>query len=275
MFPLDLGIVSDEISPDFKEAIHYGLQWGVKIFELRSLKTGRVPDVDQSEIGEVVNLVNERRVSISAVSPGIFKYPLSKRSELEKELSETLPRSIEIAKRLGARLILVFGFQRSRDGAGEEYNEAVELMRRAAVIAEKQGMRMAIENEPGFWCDSGRNTAKFIRDVGSVVLGANWDPCNGYGTDERPFPEGYQDIKDVVFNVHVKDTKEGSLIRCVPVGEGVIDWRGQLRALVNDGHVRHVTIETHCLPLIEKSRQNVETLQMYLEEIQQTKKVNQ
>lgn len=272
MSRLALGIVSDEISLDFKEALQYGMQWGVDIFELRSLKTGRVPDVDPSEILEVLNLVGDRRIIISALSPGIFKHPLSRRSELEKELSDTLPRTIELAKRLNTRLILVFGFQRSREGIESDYEEAVKLMRRAAGLTESEGMKLAIENEPGFWCDSGMNTAKFIKDVGSKSLGANWDPCNGYGTDERPFPEGYNAIKDFVFNVHVKDTQEGSMIKCVPVGEGAIDWKGQLKALVKDRIVEHVTIETHCLPLVEKSRQNVDTLQTYLNEIMRTEK---
>ena len=275
MSRLALAIVSDEISLDFKVALQYGMQWGVKIFELRSLKTGRVPDADPSEILEVLNLVGDRRITISALSPGIFKHPLSRRSELEKELSDTLPRTIELAKRLNTRLILVFGFQRSREGTEGDYEEAVKLMRRAAGLAESKGMRLAIENEPGFWCDSGMNTAKLIKDVGSKSLGANWDPCNGYGTDERPFPEGYNAIKDFVFNVHVKDTQEGSMIKCVPVGEGAIDWKGQLKALVKDRIVEHVTIETHCLPLIEKSKQNVDTLQTYLEEIMRTEKVAQ
>ena len=275
MSRLALGIVSDEISLDFKEALQYGMQWGVRIFELRSLKTGRVPDVDPSEILEVLNLVEDRRITISALSPGIFKHPLSKRNELEKELSHTLPRTIELAKRLNTRLILVFGFQRSPEGTEADYQEAVKLMRRAAGLTETEDMRLAIENEPGFWCDSGRNTAKFIKDVGSKCLGANWDPCNGYGTDERPFPEGYSAIKDFVLNVHVKDTQEGSMIKCVPVGEGAIDWKGQLKALVNDRIIGHLTIETHCLPLIEKSKQNVDTLQTYLEEIMRTEKLTQ
>lgn len=270
-----LGIVSDEISLDFKEALQYGIEWRVKIFELRSLKTGRVPDIDSAEILEVLSLVKNRGVVVSALSPGIFKHPLSNGSELEKELFDTFPRTIELAKRLDTRLILVFGFQRSREGTESEYQEAVRLMRRAAGLAESEGMRIAIENEPGFWCDSGRNTANFIRDVGSKSLGANWDPCNGYGTDERPFPEGYSAIKDFVFNVHVKDTQEGAMIKCVPVGEGAIDWKGQLKALVKDRIVEHVTIETHCLPLIEKSKQNVDTLQRYLDEIMRAEKVAQ
>ncbi|MBF8297166.1 MAG: endonuc 2 protein [Bacteroidetes bacterium] len=75
---------------------------------------------------------------------------------------------------------------------------------------------------------------------------------------------GYESVKKFIANVHVKDTSEGALIRCVPVGEGAIDWKGQLKAIVRDEIVKHVTIETHCLPLVEKSKQNVDTLKQYL-----------
>jgi sugar phosphate isomerase/epimerase len=140
-------------------------------------------------------------------------------------------------------------------------------MSRAAETAGMHGVTIIIENEPGFWCDSGANTATLIETVDSPFLKANWDPCNGYGTSERPFPEGYESVKKHIANVHVKDTKEGSLIRCVPVGEGALDWKGQMEALVRDQLVRHVTIETHCLPLVECSKKNVDTLRTYLADI--------
>lgn len=267
MHRLALGFVSDEISPDFREAVRHGTEWGISIFEIRVLKTGRIPAVDQSELREVQQLVKENGLKITALSPGIFKLPLSQPSGLEEELTNTLPRTLALAGEFGASLVIVFGFQREANESSGTFRRAVDMMARAAEKARSEGIQLAIENEPGFWCDSGANTAKLIDTVNSPYLRANWDPCNGYGTAERPFPEGYEAIRKFVANVHVKDTKEGALIRCVPVGEGTVNWKGQLEALVRDGTVNHVTIETHCMPLVEKSRQNVDTLKRYLTEI--------
>ena len=125
-------------------------------------------------------------------------------------------------------------------------------------------MVVAVENEPGFWCDSGANTARIMTQVNSPALRVNWDPANAIGTEEVPFPDGYQALKPWIANVHVKDTVRGALLQCVPVGEGKVDWPGQLQALVADQIVEHVTIETHCLPLVEKSRQNLETVRRLL-----------
>ena len=45
----------------------------------------------------------------------------------------------------------------------------------------------------------------------------------------------------------------------VPLGEGVIDWRGQVRALLRNGYKGFFTIETHHRPLVQASRKCVET----------------
>jgi sugar phosphate isomerase/epimerase len=264
MNQIALGIVSDEVSPDFGEAARHTIEWGLSIFEIRVLKTGRIPAVDRGELREVKTVVNEHGLTISALSPGIFKLPISQTTGLESELRNTLPRTLELAREFGASMVIVFGFQREKDESPDNFFRAVDLMGRAAEIAQKECVRLVIENEPGFWCDSGANTAALIVKVDSPSLRANWDPCNGYGTPETPFPDGYESVKKFIANVHVKDTSEGALIRCVPVGEGAIDWKGQLEAIVRDGIVKHVTIETHCLPLIEKSKQNVDTLKQYL-----------
>ena len=263
---IDLGIVSDEVSTDFREAAHHAQSWGISIFELRVVKSGRVPLVDRSELQEIQRVVQNEGLRISALSPGIFKYPLNETVKLEEEVTTVLPRTLEMAQEFGASIVIVFGFQRYQGERAEGFQKAVDLMRRAAERATAVGVTLAIENEPGFWCDSGSNTAKLIAAVGSPGLRANWDPCNGYGTAETPYPTGYEAVKQYIANVHVKDTKQGSLIQCVPVGEGAVEWKGQMRALVRDQLVKHVTIETHCLPLIEKSKQNVETLKRYLED---------
>jgi sugar phosphate isomerase/epimerase len=266
MNKLELGIVSDEITTDFREAVRLGSSWGIKKYEIRCLKSGRIPDVDRHEWQEVVKIAREEGVQITALSPGIFKHGPSKTGEIEHELAVVLPQTMTMAKECGASLVIVFGFQRQENELTKQYAAAVGYMRRAAAAVDKERIRIAIENEPGFWCDTGVNTARLIREVHSPALGANWDPCNAFGTSELPYPDGYRAIKEVVINVHVKDTKRGSLIQCVPVGDGAIDWKGQIQALLSDRIVTHVTIETHCLPLVENSRRNVDILRQYMKE---------
>ena len=258
--PLALGIVSDEITNDFGEALRHGTSWGIERYEIRCLNTGRIPKVEPQEVRTVAGLVHEHGVRITALSPGMFKAHLSRTAEIEEELRSVLPATLDLARELSCPMIIVFGFQREAGESADREKAAIDYMRRAAETAAAAGVRIAIENEPGFWCDTGINTLRIITAAGSTALGANWDPCNAYGTDEVPYPQGYEALKPRIINVHAKDTAVGSLIKCVPIGEGALDWQGQVSALLKDNLVEHITIETHCHPLIENSRHNVEIL---------------
>ncbi len=264
---MDIGIVSDEIAPEFRDAVGFGKRWGIRKYEIRTLRTGRVPDVEEHEISEVLEVLHEGEMQISALSPGLFKLPVREREQIRKQLEVVLPGTIRLAERLGTSNIIVFGFQRQPDESAENLNIVVDILAGAAETASKWGVTLMVENEPGFWCDTGTDTASVLRKISSPALRANWDPCNAFGMDEEPFPDGYNAVKEFVANVHVKDTRRGALLECVPIGEGLLNWRGQLRALIEERRVEHVTIETHSLPLIEKSRRNVEVLRKMLEDL--------
>ncbi len=171
---LSLGIVSDEIAPGFPEAVQHGAAWGIRRYELRCLASGRIPAVSAAEMDEVRRLVDRDRLLITALSPGIFKSPVSRTDLIERELNEVLPATLAMARTLGTRLIIVFGFQ--QEGAEDERSRAAALLRRAAALAAGEGCRVAIENEPGFLCDAGRRTCELIAAADHPALGANWDP---------------------------------------------------------------------------------------------------
>jgi len=107
--------------------------------------------------------------------------------------------------------------------------------------------------------------ARIITAVDSDAFRVNWDPANAIGSAEIPYPDGYHTIKKWITNVHIKDTIKGALIKCVPLGEGVVDWPGQIKSLKEDKLVPFVTIETHCLPLVEKSKHNLDLVRKLLD----------
>ncbi len=264
-----IGIVTDEISPDIREAISLGVSWGIHDFEFRTSQSGRIPHISKEDTQVLFECKKEFGISFTALSPGTFKAPLEDVVTIQKDLNEVLPATIELAHKFHTPLILTFGFIKSITAGDSEFELAVKTLKSAAELAERNGITLALENEPGFWADSGKRTAKLLAAVGSKSLMANWDPANALGAENHPFPIGYEALKPWVANIHVKDVQKDSTLACVPVGEGKINWEGQLRAIVKDGRLSHVTIETHCLPLIEKSKQNVETVSRILKKIQE------
>jgi len=258
---MKLGIVTDEISLKVEESLRYCNEWGIDRVEIRCLETGRVPYVDEEEIKKFIELKNKYGIKVTALSPGFFKGKLSEKEKYQEELDKHLPNLVKLCERLETNMIIVFGFNKDKDEPASNQEGVVEVFGEIAKRTEKYGLKIAVENEPGFWCDTGSKTAEIIKKVNMKNFGSNWDPANAYYEDgELAYPAGYESLKDVIFNVHVKDTKVGSLVKCCPVGEGAIDWDGQIKALLNDKIVEHVTIETHCLPLIEMSKLDIDRI---------------
>jgi sugar phosphate isomerase/epimerase len=77
---------------------------------------------------------------------------------------------------------------------------------------------------------------------------AVWDPGNAYMDGEIPYPTGYEAIKKFLVHVHVKDAAlaaGASAPEWTCVGEGAIDWSGQIAALRADGYMGYLSLETH------------------------------
>jgi L-ribulose-5-phosphate 3-epimerase len=160
-----------------------------------------------------------------------------------------LERVIAIAKLLGTKQIRIFSFWRENEPTNY-FDEIVQYLQRASVIAEKEGVVLLLENEPS--CNGGfaEEVGAYVRAVNSSFVRGLWDPGNeAYGGREA-FPAGYDQIKDVLAHVHLKDAywMEDGTSRCVPLGSGKVPVIAQLKALLKDGYDGVFTIETHFTP---------------------------
>lgn len=258
---MELAIISDEISLNLEESLRHGKEFGLRTYEVRCLDDfdHRVPDVRPERVRELEQAVASGEIRITALSPGTFKIPLSETDVLHRQMEDTLPRCCELARRLGANRILTFGFMREEGGSLEE---ALFRLREAGTIADRFGLELSIENEPGSYCDTGVNTAEVVRSINLPHVGVNWDPANAVFAGEAAFPIGYDAVLPHIQNVHIKDgiplpagKWENRLL-----GDGGVNWVGQLHALLRDQPVPHLTLETHVFPLLESTREDLRRL---------------
>lgn len=265
-----LAIVSDEISKDFRKAVEYGIEWGITDYEIRHLTTGRVPYVANDEINLVQEVVTEHDLGVSAISPGLFKISLLEEELLKLQIEENIYESFRMADRLGTRNLIISGFKKYDREPNSDYLQVLHILGRMAGLAEKYGFQLLLENEPGYWADTGTNTAKILDDIDSKNLKANWDPANAAGSGEIPYPYGYLAIREHIRSLHVKDYQNSSSgeHKYVVVGDGVVDWQGQFRAIMHGVNINYITVETHCRPLINNSHRNIIKIIDLLEDFQ-------
>jgi sugar phosphate isomerase/epimerase len=286
---VEISIPTDEIDPDVSQAIESAAGWGITLFEIRKVSGQRVPRIPASEFHRLREALARHRAAVTALSPGLFKRAASlleagdgdagsswwEDDSLYREYRSVafriLQSTLDLAERLTASSVIIFTPEVPGDRAEKECPaRIVELISEAAALADKRRMALWLENDIGLWADTGKNAMRILARVGQSNLKVNWDPANAFVAGERPFPEGYERVKGAVGNVHAKDaTRRTPAVseQYEVLGNGEIDWPGQIRALSQDGYTGAIGIETHSHPLREKTRQNVLYLRGLLDQL--------
>lgn len=268
---MELGIITDEVHPDFAVACRHAAQWGLPLVEVRNVDGKNVVLLDDAEADRAAATVAELGLRVSGVASPVFKSPLDERApgagavefsvpgaeSLDAQL-ELLERACRLAERFGTRLVRVFTFLRV-PWSDEVVDEVVRRMALAAEVAARHDVVLAVENEPACVVGTGAELGAFLArlydrlspDLAAHV-GGLWDPGNALAIgEERPYPDGYGKLPvDRVVHVHLKDlgAEPASFGSFVPLGQGRIDYVGQLRALRRDGYRGSLVLEPHYAP---------------------------
>jgi sugar phosphate isomerase/epimerase len=275
MLPFRFGAVTDELDQDLERALVIARDLGLAAVELNSLWGRNIVELADEEVAHVERLLGEGGPHVIAIDPPCFKpcvldhLPVGRVAEdpdVARHLG-MLDRALALARRFKAPYVRVFAFRRSgivglgnpspRPPEGgaipeEMLDRVAEGLREAARRAEEAGITLVLENVRSCWANTGINTAAVLEAVDSPALRALWDPGNDFVSGGTPYPTGYEAVRPHILHVHVKDARvidpAAGLTSWAAIGEGELDYVGQLRALLEDGYQGVVSLETHWRP---------------------------
>lgn len=261
--PFRMAVINDEISQDFDHACYvashdFGLQW----IELRSMWDKNITELSTAQITEAVGILQKYNLRVTDIASPLYKTdlpgaPLSKESPKRdefkasfdyKEQDALLKHCIDLAKTFKTDRIRCFDFWRLEDQTPyrEEMNRKLA---EAAVKLAPYNMILILENEMACNTGTGEEALAVLNAIPNKNFMLNWDPGNAVTFPNNvPYPDAYNKLpKHRIGHCHVKSASRlpDGKHEWEPVGKGLVDWVGQLRALKNDGYHYAVSLETH------------------------------
>ena len=169
--------------------------------------------------------------------PAAKQTRIARNQKLFDNRLEDLRLGIRASQAFNCPMLRIFTFTRVEEPESV-FPRVAEIINELAVITEKEGIRLLIENEASQNAGTSAETAKLLKLLHRNV-GVNWDSLNGVPLGEKPYPDGFNAIpKDRMWNVHVK----GKSLLDYPEHQ---DWPAILNALNHDGFTGRLELETH------------------------------
>ncbi|HZZ44471.1 MAG TPA: sugar phosphate isomerase/epimerase [Tepidisphaeraceae bacterium] len=187
--------------------------------------------------------------------------PIAKHRE---DRSRMILRTLDFCKVVGGRNISItsgrmLGGMPPVKAAGQFAESMKPILERA----EKLGVDVGIECEPGLLLEYVAELVEWIEKLGSKRLGANLDVGHSQVIGES-IPDVVRLLKGRIWNLHIEDIPGRKHYHMIP-GEGTMDWTGLREALVGVGYDRFATVElyTHTADPQTAARKSFEFLNQW------------
>ncbi len=190
-----------------------------------SLESCFLPSKDEGWLGELKAQLDEYgfdRVYAWGHPDGLER---GQNMEAFDDMIASIPR----AKAIGADVMRVVGssLMFRHEPHGPQIEALIKLFKKAAKVAEDQGVKVAVENHIDFTSDE---ILQLLEGIGSDNFGLNFDTGNFLRLLDDPI-RGMEKLAPYVLATHVKDLMpdknvsplEWSFFAGVPVGRGLID----------------------------------------------------
>lgn len=219
---------------------------------------GRTEEPEVERIRELLEELGLRVSNLNANTANGYFDPLPPENVFEPSLSSANPDyrrwrigfSIEatrLAAAVGAPCISVTSGNPGSGGtpsAGLEF--FVDSLQRICEAAEKHGVRVGVEYEPGLLVERADELLEVFERVGSTLLGVNLDLGHSYLGGEDP--QGTVELfEGRIWNVHVEDISGRKHFHRVP-GEGEMPLARYFDALERQGYRGFLTVELYTYP---------------------------
>ncbi|MGQ0637136.1 MAG: sugar phosphate isomerase/epimerase family protein [Planctomycetaceae bacterium] len=178
-----------------------------------------------------------------------------------------LKRAVDIAANLGSDAVSLWsGVLRDSISPDEAFDRLAAGCREVLEHAEKRGVRLAFEPEPGMFVDTFARYERLLQLVDGPLFGLTIDLGHVHCLDDGPIDARLREWRERLFNVHIEDMRRG-IHEHLRFGEGEIDFVPVMRALAEIGYEGgvHVELSRHSHMAPEAARESFAFLSRLME----------
>ena len=261
---LNIGVITGGISQDLEHALAVMTETRVRYAELQFVWDKEVGDHSPEDIQRIKELLAGYKVKVSCISrhnfAGLPVMTTEPEDEPYRRHLEGLKRSIAMAKALGSDLVrimscrkemIIFGYNGAEKWVASTgaWDRLLRLMEAPVRLAEEEGVTLVVETGNNAMITSGYLARKLVDDLGSKRMRILWDIPNTLYCTDVPYPDAYEEVKDYLAHIHIKDSVidiARATVRFCPLGEGGMAPYLQdiLSALERDDYQGVVSIES-------------------------------
>lgn len=253
---MKLGVITDEVTQDINKAVKFAKRHQLNGVELRSIEDMNIDEIPVQRIKEIKKVIEDEGLEVCGISSSFFKCSIDSKSEY-KENIEKLKRVIERAHILKCNKIRGFAFFKSGE-LKDRMKEIVLNYAEPIEIIEREKVKLLLESDPSVFTTNLRTLSKLLSTINHPLVKAIYDPGNDiYDPEcEKPFPDGFNYIKQYIEHVHVKDARIiNGRPESVKIGTGDVPYKDIFRELRQLNYNGYIVLETHYRPNFEMSEE--------------------
>lgn len=262
--PFQLAVINDEIGQDFDHVCHVvAVEFGLQQIELRSMWGKNISELDDQQVAEAKSILAKYKLTVPDIASPLFKtdfpgVPVKAGTKVDQfggaapyaQQTEVMERCIHMARSFSSPQIRCFDYTRLADADRAHYMPDIyEQLRKAAAVLAKDNLVLLLENEQSCNTVTAPEVVATMAAVPNRNFMLNWDPGNAaYFGEANVYPNGYDLLpKNRIGHVHCKDVVRSpdGKAAWAPVGSGIVDWRGQIQALIKQNFHYTLSLETH------------------------------
>jgi sugar phosphate isomerase/epimerase len=179
---------------------------------------------------------------------------------------EHTKRCLSLARELGAACITTEPGGPVEPGASwsKALRLFVEEIKPVADHAEKEGVLLLVEPEPGLLLETMDQFLEFRRHVDSPAVGLNFDIGHAFCVGDEPATT-IPRVAEHIRHIHLEDIAATRVHQHLVPGDGAIDFAATLRAIQSIGYGGWVTIELY--PYVENPDEAARRARQYIQGI--------